>query len=386
MSEQERPGVFEFRLSPAQEERAARLHRESVIVDMLFLGPCGPADFTQEMSERLRADYDRHHDAERTFWMAMSLPARMAVLGTFPVFRAGWDASGVTAGSRECGIGSFEQVLREVGRATVQFDGLGWLVKALRADDIKRAKAQGKHAGFLHMQDTRAIERDLDRLDLLYDLGMRIVQLTYNSMNFVGSGCTERSDAGLSNFGVKVVERMNELGMAVDISHAGRQSTLDACRISRDPVLSTHTCAKALSGHDRAKTDEELRAIAATGGVVGVVAVPAFLGTKPEATITDCLDHMDYIVKLIGAEHVGIGTDWPNCAPEWLLGELGEWTTQIGFREEHGVDWRATLAGFRDYREFISITRGLVARGYADDAIRAILGENFLRVFETVCG
>ena len=385
-SEQAGPGRFDLGLSPAQEERARRLHQESIVVDMLFLGPGGPADFTPEMNEPLRADYGRSHDAEWTFWLAMTLQARLAVLGRLPAFREWWDTSGVTAGSRECGIGSFEQVLREVGRATMQFDGLGWLIKALRADDIRRAKAEGKHAGILHMQDTRAIERDLDRLDLLHDLGMRVVQLTYNGMNFVGAGCTERTDAGLSYFGVEVVERINALRMIVDISHAGRQTTLDACRVSRAPVLATHTCAKALSGHDRAKSDEELRAIAATGGVVGVVVVPPFLSSKPEAAITDFLDHLDYIVRLIGAEHVGIGTDWPNCAPEWLLRELGEWTARIGFREEHRVDWCAKLQGFRDYREFINITRGLVARGYSDGGIKAILGGNFLRVFEHICG
>jgi membrane dipeptidase len=384
----EQPGAarFDFGLTAGQEERARRLHEESIVVDMLFVGPCGPLAFTEEMNAQLRAEYSRHHDAERTFWSAMALPGRLAALGQSPVFREWWEASGVTAGSREVGVGPIEQALEHIGNFTREFDGLDWLVKALTAGDIRRAQATGKRAGFLHMQDTRAIDRDLDRLDRLYNLGLRILQLTYNSLNYVGAGCTERTDAGLSYFGVRLVERMNALGMLVDISHTGRQSTLDACRVSRAPVVATHTGAGALSGHDRCKSDEVLRAIAATGGIVGVVTVPAFLSTGPDPAITDFLDHVDYLANLIGVEHVGIGTDWPNGAPEWVLGLLGEWAKELGFREEHRVNWLAQLKGFRDYREFINITRGLVARGYSDEQIQAILGGNFLRVFEQVCG
>jgi len=386
MTKHQGPPLYEFGLTAAQEERARRLHADAIVVDMLFTGPCGPAAYTDAMNEELRAQYKRSGSASLAYWAAMTLPGQWAVSGRAPVFREWWDASGVTAGSREVGIGPFDHIIQQMAILHGQFNALSWLALALRPDDIRQAKAQGRVAGFIHTQDTRAIERDVDRLNVLYDFGMRIVQLTYNSMNYVGTGCTERTDAGLSRFGLKVIRRMNELRMMIDVSHTGHQSTMDACKASRFPVSATHTGAKALSPHDRCKSDEELKAIAGCGGVIGVVTVPNFLSAQPEATIEDFLNHVDYIANLVGVEHVGIGTDWPNSAPPWILGMLHEWHEELGFREEHRVDWLATLKGFQDHREFINITRGLVARKYSDDEIKGILGGNFLSVFEQVCG
>ena len=386
MTDHQQPAQYDFGLTPSKEEWARRLHREAIVVDMLFTGPCAAAAYTEPMNEELRAEYKRTGNASLAFWAAMALPGRWAVSGKAPIFREWWDASGVTAGSREVGIGLFEHIIQQMATLHGQFNALSWLTLAMRADDIRQAKAQGHVAGFIHTQDTRFIERDLDRLNLLYDLGMRVVQLTYNNMNYVGAGCTERTDAGLSYFGTKVIHRMNELRMMIDVSHTGRQSTLDACRASRFPVSATHTGAKALSPHDRCKSDEELKAIASSGGLIGVVTVPSFLSGQSEPTIENFLNHVDYIANLVGAEHVGIGTDWPNSAPAWILEMLHEWHEELGFREEHRVDWLATLKGFQDHREFINITRGLIARNYSDHEIRGILGGNFLRVFEQVCG
>src|SRR5207253_1958845 len=137
---------------------------------------------------------------------------------------------------------------------------------------------------------------------------------------YVGVGCTERVDAGLSNFGLQVVERCNQLGVIVDTSHCGRLTTLDACRASRTPVIANHASARAVHAHVRGKSDEELDAIAASGGLIGVVAVPFFLaGGHP--TIEAMLDHIDYIAGRVGWRHVGIGTDWPLQAPHDLLQE-----------------------------------------------------------------
>lgn len=380
------PVLYSFGLSPTQEERARRLHDESIVVDMTFTGPCGPEAFTDEMNEELRAAYTRNADVLSIFLAAMALPGRWEVLGKSSIFQEWWRASGVTAGSREMGNGPFDQVLKQVATLHGQFQGLDWLTLASKARDIRDAKAQRRAAGLIHMQDTRAIERELDRLDMLYDLGMRVVQLTYNTMNYVAAGCKERVDTGLSYFGLKVIQRMNDLGIMVDVSHTGRQSTLDACKTSRHPVSATHTGARALCAHDRCKTDEELKAIAATGGLIGVVTVPHFLSLQPQTTIEDFLNHVDYIANLVGVEHVAIGTDWPNSVPAWILDVLNKWQEESGFGEARRTDWLATLNGFKDHREFVNITRGLVARGYSDDEVTAILGSNFLRVFEQVCG
>jgi membrane dipeptidase len=384
MSEAMAPKLFDFGLDNAQEERARRLHQESIIIDMLFQGPVGSAVYTEEMVEQIKADFERHHDYWRNMIWAIGLPIRMAARGEFPEFKEWWDASGVTAGNRQLDTNSADGLLPTIARATLQFDRLDWLVKALSAEDIRRAKDEGKHAGFITAQNTVALGQDLDNLDMLHEFGLNMLQLSYNSMNFVAAGCTERTDAGVSSHGVKFIERMNELGIIVDTGHCGRQTTLDACEISKEPVVASHTCAQVVSGHARGKSDKELQALANTGGVVGVVTVPFFLSAEPGATVEHFLDHVDYTARLVGVEHVGIGTDWPMSLPDWGVQMLVEKIApQIGFRPEDRMGV-ADLIGFEDYGEFVNITRGLVARGYSDEEISSILGGNWLRVMDQV--
>ncbi len=379
-------GTYDFGLSEEQEERARRLHEESIIIDTLFQGPCGRRSFTDEMTKRLQDKYERHRDARKGLMSAVKLPVQLAVRGEFEEFHECWRASGITAGNRQTGGNTLEEAFESFALNQAQFDRLPWLVKATRAEDIRRAKADGKHAGFVSTQNTIDLGLNLDRLNQYYDMGMRMIQLTYNSVNFVAGGCTDRVDCGVTDFGVKVVQRMNQLGMIVDTGHCGRQTTLDACALSSAPVVASHTAAAGVHEHDRAKSDEELRAIAATGGYIGVYCVGMFLTPEPDATIEHFLDHVDYIAQLVGAQHVGIGSDWPMQAPEWGVQRLAEYALEIGFRPEHGVTAPKNLIGFDDYRDFPNITRGLVARGYGDDEIKGILGGNFLRVFEQVCG
>src|SRR5262249_2402092 len=152
--------------------------------------------------------------------------------------------------------------------AQAQFDRLPWLTKALTAEDIRRAKRDGNVAGFISTQDADGIDRGLRDLQMAYDFGMRMIGLTYNMMNAGGGGCTERPDAGVSHFGAALIARMDELGIIVDTSHSGRQTTLDACLLSERPVVASHTAAEAVFRIDRAKSDDELHAIAETGGVI----------------------------------------------------------------------------------------------------------------------
>jgi membrane dipeptidase len=252
--------------------------------------------------------------------------------------------------------------------------------------EIRQAKADGVLAVYGNCQPTYGLPTELDAIDRAYAKGLRSLMLTYNRMDRVGVGCTERVDAGLSNFGVEVVGRCNQLGVIVDTSHCGRLTTLDACKVSKTPVTANHASAGGLYPHARGKSDAELDALAASGGVVGVVAVPFFLAAG-RPTVEAMLDHIDYIAARVGWRHAGIGTDWPLQAPEDLLVEtVGGLLPEIGFRPEDGIDVRETLIGFSDYRDMPNLTRGLVKRGYEDEQIRGVLGENFLRVFEAVCG
>ena len=382
----ERFGTHDFGLSPDDEARAARLHDESIVVDMLFQGPCGYRSYSEEMDKQLEEEWREHRNAAKSYASAVMLPIRRALDGASSEFTDCWLASGITAGNRQVGYES-DGGLAGFSIATAQFDTFPWLTKALRADDFRRAKAEGKRAGFLSSQNTDGIDPGLELLERFHDMGMRMIALTYNNLNSVGAGCTERTDAGVSNFGARVIERMNELGIIVDSAHSGRQTTLDACVLSSKPVVATHTSAGGLYEVDRAKSDEEIRAIAATGGVVGVYAVPFFLAGAEHVTIDAMLDHVDYIAGLVGWQHVGIGTDWPLQSPKSVLRRtLMPMVLEMGFRPEHNIEPEANLVGFDDYRDFPNITRGLVKRGYTDEQIAGIIGGNFVRVFEDVCG
>ncbi|MCJ7626332.1 MAG: dipeptidase [Anaerolineaceae bacterium] len=385
MSNIPEPNLFDYGLDEAQEERARQLHKESIIIDMLFQGPISTPVYTAEMEAEIKEKYEEHRDIERSFDEAIIQPIYLAVKDEFPQFREWWDVSGITGGNRQLDMDTMAGAVRSMASATMQFDHFDWLIKALNGDDIRRAKAEGKCAGFITAQNTVALGQDLDNLNLFHMFGLRLLQLTYNSMNFVGVGCTERTDAGVSSYGVKFIERMNELGIVVDTGHVGRQTTLDAVEISTAPTVASHTCAQAISGHARGKSDVELEAIARSGGVIGVVTVPTFLNMQEDATMEDFMDHVDYIAKLVGPEYVGIGTDWPMSLPRFGLRMLTEQLApRIGFRPQDKIPMFETVDGFADYREFNNITRGLVARGYSDEEIKGILGENWLRVIDQV--
>lgn len=380
-------GNYDFDLTQDEEARAARLHDESVIIDTLFQGPLGASAFTPEMDRELQERLKQTGDRLQVLIDAMELPGRLALKGELPEYRAQWAASGITAVSVNVELGDLAVAMRAFAMAQAQFDGFDWLTKALTAADIRRAKAERRHAGFMNTQLVTGPFATIELLDAAYDLGVRMIQLTYNSLTTVGAGCTERTDAGVSYFGARAIARMNELGIIVDTGHCGRQTTLDACELSSTPVVASHTAADAVYPHQRAKDDDEIRALAATGGTISVVAVPFFLSSKPDATIEAMLDHVDHIAELVGPEHAAVGTDWPMQLSSWALTEvLVPLTSDIGFRPEHGIRPDQTLVGFADYRDFRNITRGLVKRGYSDDEIRGILGGNFLRVFEQVCG
>src|SRR2546427_8169474 len=174
---------------------------------------------------------------------------------------------------------------------------------ATQAEDIRVAKAEGRLAILFNVQDASIIGRDLAVLDLLYGFGVRQGPFTYNTPNLIGDGCTERTDAGLSDFGVAVDGRLDEVGMLIDLSHCGRQTTLDAAAVSTRPVTCSHTAARALRDIPRNKRDDELRATAATGGGLGAGAVSAFHTGPTPAIPSGNPDHIDPLLETTGVEH-----------------------------------------------------------------------------------
>jgi membrane dipeptidase len=376
-----------FNLSQAEKERAEHLHRAAMVVDTLA---GDPLVFSQDMLKRLDELIAKNASTPTILDEMDRLSTQESVAGRLKGYQEWWEASGVDAVSATLGAFgetpfTYENALRDIALWTRKFDSLAWLVKATSARDIEQAKAEGGRAVILNFQNTTHIGTDVNKLDFFYNLGVRIIQLTYNTRNFVGDGCTERTDGGLSHFGVEVVKRLNELGILVDLSHCGHKTTMDAIELSTRPVAFTHVFCRKLHEHDRGKTDAELKALAEQGGYCGIVVVPFFLA-KESPSLNHFLDHLEHAIELMGIDKVGIGTDWGAVYPEPLLARLNEEVKRIGFREEHNVDWSAVTEGFKDWRDWPNITYGLVSRGYSDNDIKGILGGNFLNIFREVVG
>lgn len=253
------------------------------------------------------------------------------------------------------------------------------VVLGTTAEDIIRAKREGKTAILLGFQNVQPLENDLRLLKLYYYLGVRIIQLSYHFRNAAADGGGERIDSGLSFFGISLVEEMNRLGMVVDLAHVGKQSVLEAVETSEDPVIASHSNPRALVDAHQNKTDEEIKAMAEKGGVIGVTAFPRLVSKDPDkSTLDDLLDCVDYVVKLVGVNHVGIGLDlaegWAEYPP-----------TRMNLMKIDGRIYTYPR-GIETVTNFPNITKGLIGRGYSDAETKKILGENFLRVFKKVFG
>jgi membrane dipeptidase len=228
---------------------------------------------------------------------------------------------------------------------------------------LKRVKALGK-IGILIGQQNSAHFRTVDDVNRFYDLGQRVSQLTYSG-NRIGGGSSDARDNGLSEYGVSIVGRMNEIGMAVDISHCGDRTTLDAIEASRKPVLATHSNCRALvPGIPRCKTDDAIKRMAAKGGVLGITMVRPFVhATAGRVTMDHVLDHIDHLAKLVGVEHAGIGSDVDLDGRDAPV------------RQPKRFD----LDGIDYAKKIYDLTEGLVSRNYSSRNIELILGGNFER-------
>jgi membrane dipeptidase len=310
-----------------------------------------------------------------------------------------WRRAGVTAASTSLLFSgppsrSWEHVVAAIGRSQRLLaalpDDFG---KALAPDDVAAAHAAGRRAILFNLQNADPIGDDLARVETLYGLGVRAIQLTYNLRNLYGDGCLERRDGGLSRFGLALVERLNRRRIVVDTSHCSDRTTLDAAEASSRPVAITHAAARAISGHPRAKPDEVVRAVAAAGGYVGVVVMPSILTRSGrDATLDSVVDHVLHFVELAGAGAVGIGTDWGKPyyrAMAWRQETVAEslrpgefdW---VGWLPEHRFDPNEACAGIETWDLWPRLTARLLERGVDEDAVVGIVGGNFLRFWRAV--
>ncbi len=255
------------------------------------------------------------------------------------------------------------------------------MVLAETADDIRKAKEEGRVAVVLGFQNTSPFGDDYRLVEVFARLGVRIAQLTYNIQNAVGGSCYEPEDSGLTRFGRNVIAEMNRVGMLIDLSHVGNRTSLDAVEASVKPVAITHSNPTWFVDNPRNKPDEVLRAVADTGGVVGCCLYPLVLGGASTGLDEFC-GMVRRLVDEIGPEHVALGSDctrnWGDDYVEWL--RSGHWRP----RGETPATWPEWPHWFRGPEDFPRVTDGLVAAGLDEQTVRGVLGENWLRLFDDV--
>ncbi|HEX8233657.1 MAG TPA: membrane dipeptidase [Caulobacteraceae bacterium] len=299
---------------------------------------------------------------------------------------ADYRASGVTAIHNAVGIGgpaAYEESLTFlaawqgfVGRNGDLFSLIG------RASDLDKAKAQRKVGVIMGLQNAEQFREPKD-VQAFYELGLRCAQLTYNSQNLIGSGSTDRIDGGVSDFGAEIIAAMNKAGMLVDVSHSGDKTTLDAIEISKGPIAITHSNCRALNNHPRLKTDEAIRKCAGKGGVMGITEVRMFVRDKEPTTIEHMVDHIDHVVKLVGIEHVGIGSDSDLNGYDDMPAEQGK-QLRAGYKSSYAFREKLDTDGFDHPRRVFDLTEALIRRGYSDQNIQLVLGGNFRRLLGEV--
>jgi membrane dipeptidase len=273
--------------------------------------------------------------------------------------------------------------LRRLGEVFRLVRDTDQLCLATDTEAIRAAKRDGKLAVVLHFQGTGPFEDDLGLAEIYWRLGVRVVQLAYNVRALAADGCEEPGNAGLSRFGRQLVAELNRLGIVVDVSHTGSASSLDAVEASTAPVIASHSNAAAVHPSRRNLKDDLIRALASSGGVIGINGYPAFVADSTTPTLDQFIDHMAYIADLVGPAHVAIGLDYttrdlPLAEYDQLIA-AGHWT-----RESYPPPPWHYPSGLDDACGLPNLTGRLLERGFSEQDVRGILGENWLRVFDAV--
>jgi membrane dipeptidase len=292
---------------------------------------------------------------------------------------------GLTAANCTCSIWEgFADTMRNVAQWKRWFTDNGDLITPVRTTaDIRRAKAEGKTGIILGFQNTSALEDQVGYIPLFKELGVGVVQITYNTQNLAGAGCYERRDAGLSGFGYDVVAEMNRVGILCDLSHVGAVTSRDVIVASKRPAAYTHILPAALKAHPRNKSDEEIRFIVEHGGFVGVTMFPPFLARGNNSTVEDYVAAIDYVIRIAGEDNVGIGTDFTQGQDDAFFEYICH---------DKGYGWRVTgplgnvvnPTGMRTLGDFPNLTAVMEHVGWPETRIRKIMGENWLRLLADV--
>lgn len=365
------PAYAGLGLSDAQAKRTTRLLTESTVISLHDHVQVFPEDMTQ-LRDHIR------QGREPTGYEGLSRS------GITAVFDNGMD--GTCCISSDAGW-KYQDVLFDLGVRMADLAHQDFVIKGETIKDIEYAAATGRIAHVFALEASTMIENEVDRLDVLYGFGVRQMGIAYSEANTLGSGLKERGDGGLTYFGERAVERMNKLGIAIDVSHSGDRTAVDAIKASTKPTFITHAGARGLWPTNRMKTDETIIECAKRGGVIGIEAAPhtTLSPSHPRHSLESVMDHFQYCVDLVGLEHVSFG-------PDTLFGDhVGlhdAFSSNLSLGQAHGtVDYEKVeyVDGLENpAEEFYNIIGWLVKHDYSDDEIRAVVGGNTLRVLKEV--
>jgi len=310
----------------------------------------------------------------------MVWPYEPAVGNDFPVLerfrRSGHDFVSIEVGGDDADIATMMRRIAKV-RAYLGSRPTDYVLVE-RTADILAAKSQGKLAVSLQLAGLRCLDRDLDLIDLYYALGVRHALLAFNVSNSFAGGCADALDGGVTRLGRRAIERMDRVGMLLDLSHTGRRSSLQAMEITSNPVIFSHSDVDAVHSHWRNVTDEQIKACAEKDGVIGISGSSDYLGVS-ESSNEAMFRHIDHVTQLVGPRHVGLGTDYVADAAailRYFAAVPDEWPTAEGASRTH--------IAYATPEQRPGLTELLLRSGYPEPDVRGILGENFLRVCRQV--
>ncbi|HEY3975624.1 MAG TPA: membrane dipeptidase [Streptosporangiaceae bacterium] len=357
-------------LTPENERRAAKLLADSLVISLHD----HPVRFPDDMEET--PAYNRTGRQHAGY-------AGLAASGMTVVFDNMMDGTACVTGNAPW---RWNDIITDLGMRQADLAHQREVMTIRTVADIDEAQSSGRVGIVFGLEAATPIENEIDRLDVLYGLGLRQIGIAYSDANALGSGLSEPVDGGLTAFGHRAVARMNQLGLAVDLSHSSDRTALDTCAHSTAPVLITHAGARAVWDIPRMKPDDVLRAVAQTGGVIGMSAAPhtTISTAHPRHTIESVMDHFEYIAGLVGIEHVAFGPDtfWgDHVALHRIFAHLLSIKAARGPAFEP-VDY---VDGLENPTEnFANICGWLVAHGYSDADIRAVLGGNIYRALQSI--
>lgn len=292
---------------------------------------------------------------------------------------AGLTAAHVTVAAHNEPFAKAIEFIKDYYAALDVYDDKMMLIRC--AEDILQAKEKGKLGIILGFQTVSPVEEDLTNIRVFYELGVRVMQLTYMGRNLAGYGCYEPHDQGLTYYGMQIIRELNRIGIVMDLSHVGWRTAMEAVSMSKAPVILSHSNPYRMCSNRRNVSDELIQAVAQTGGCIGANAHPGLCERKPgvRPTIEDYLDIIDYLVDLVGIDHVGLGTDMFEGFQPW---QHRRWARRY---DELQNLW-GTTEGFGVASDMPNVVIGLQQRGYQPEEIEKVLGGNLLRVFRETWG